>query len=122
MLNVSVYVIITFPKHVFHDVPEWWLDAVFAWETTRQGDNMAASEWEDASCLNPCPPMFFLFSVGVCLTLLLTLPLTTLKKRKPPNKIGILQGSQFTVYIVIFPLSYCTNRRHVRCGNVSIFS
>lgn len=29
-----------------------------AWETTREEDNMAASEWEDASCLQPCPRSF----------------------------------------------------------------
>lgn len=37
-----------------------------AWETTREEDNMAASEWEDASCLQPCPRSFCQAWVFVC--------------------------------------------------------
>lgn len=82
---------------------------MFAWETTRQEDNMAASEWEDASCLQPRPYTFFLSRVGVCPTLgfVLTLPLTILKTESIPIRLEYFEFLEFAVPSVRFPLSYC---------------
>lgn len=65
---------------------------MFAWETTRQEDNMAASEWEDASCLQPCP--YGLSVTRGCLSdagLCFDLTFDHIKKRKHPNQTEIFQ-------------------------------
>lgn len=85
-------IIYIFLQDIFFHVPEWWLDAVFAWETTRQEDNMAASEWEDASCLQPCPYVLSvrrwrLSDAGLCFDL----AFDHIKNRKHPNQTGIFR-------------------------------
>lgn len=65
---------------------------MFAWETTRQEDNMAASEWEDASCLQPCPYVLSvrrwrLSDAGLCFDL----AFDHIKNRKHPNQTGIFR-------------------------------
>lgn len=65
---------------------------MFAWETTRQEDNMAASEWEDASCLQQCPYVLSvrrwrLSDAGLCFDL----AFDHIKNRKHPNQTGIFR-------------------------------
>lgn len=78
---------------------------MFAWETTGQEDNMAASEWEDASCLQPCP--YLLFGRRGCLSdagLFLTLPLTILKTENNPIRQEYFEFLKFAVRSVLFSL------------------
>lgn len=75
---------------------------MFAWETTRQEDNMAASEWEDASCLQPGPYVLSvrrwrLSVAGLCFDL----AFDHIKNRKHPTQTGI-----FPVFRICSPERY----------------
>lgn len=95
---------IYFPKEIFPRVQEWWLNTVFAWATTRQEDNMAASEWEDASCLQPCPRGLSVTRGCPTLGYVLTLPLTKLKTENIPNRQEYFAFLKIPVRSFIFPL------------------
>lgn len=77
---------------------------MFAWATTRQEDNMAASEWEDASCLQPCPRGLSVTRGCPTLGYVLTLPLTILKTENIPNRLEYFAFLKIPVRSFTFPL------------------